>query len=202
MIPAIDVARYLIHLAAPTEDEDADCLTHLRLQKLLYYVQAWHLAGQDKPFFTGRIEAWAKGPVVRPVYSAFGNRGCIPFPVSEGIEPASLSAKDKAFVRSVWDEYKQYSPTALTALTHREAPWKDTYTAFAGPDGRCSAEITHDAMRAYFTPRLRERLLRSDSRFDPVLLDKTLAAVREGRFRSVQEIRRELHHRRTGTNAG
>jgi uncharacterized phage-associated protein len=35
----------------------------MRLQKLLYYVQAWHLAVTDEPLFPEQIKAWKDGPV-------------------------------------------------------------------------------------------------------------------------------------------
>src|SRR5688572_9971276 len=57
---ALDVARYLIQLAA-AEDEPEE-LSHLRLQKLLYYVQGWSLAQRGEAMFPDRIEAWAHGP--------------------------------------------------------------------------------------------------------------------------------------------
>ena len=113
MVSSLDVARYLIHLAAPSEDEDMDRLCHLRLQKLLYYVQAWHLAARNKPLFGERIEAWTNGPVVKDVYPAFSNYGGQSIPPKEGADLTSLSEQDKAFVRSVWEEYKRYSATAL-----------------------------------------------------------------------------------------
>ena len=45
-----------------------------KLQKLLYYSQAWHLVWDGEPLFEDEIEAWAAGPVVRSVY--VGHRGC------------------------------------------------------------------------------------------------------------------------------
>src|SRR5689334_12279943 len=64
---AMDVAKFLIYLSA-CEDEP-DYVSHLRLQKLLYYVQGWSLALRGKPMFVERIEAWAHGPVVKNVYA-------------------------------------------------------------------------------------------------------------------------------------
>ena len=200
MRPAIDVGRYLIHLASPTEDEDSDCLCNLRLQKLLYYVQGWHLASYAQPLFAERLEAWQHGPVVREIYSTFKQFGCSTIPPLEGKEPEDLPGKDKLSIRHIWEQYKQYSASALRAMTHRDGPWRNAYRS-CGPEGRCDAEITPDALREFFAPQLRERILRSNSAIDPTLWDSTTAAMTEGRVRTVREIRRELHHRRSRPNA-
>jgi uncharacterized phage-associated protein len=42
----------------------------LKLQKLLYYSQAWHLVWEDTPLFTARIEAWIDGRLFRRSISA------------------------------------------------------------------------------------------------------------------------------------
>ncbi len=79
MASAYEVARCLVRLAA--HDEEPDYLTNLRLQKLLYYAQAWSLAMRDKPLFDDRIEAWPSGPVVPSVFDRFlglGRRSLLP----------------------------------------------------------------------------------------------------------------------------
>ena len=62
-----DVADFFINLASA----DQDSLTHLKLQKLCYYAQGWHLALQGKPLFAARLEAWAHGPVAPVLYDRF-----------------------------------------------------------------------------------------------------------------------------------
>ena len=62
MAAAMDVVRYLVELAGP--NEEGEPMTHMRLQKLLYYVQGWHMAWYGRPLFAERIEAWQHGPVV------------------------------------------------------------------------------------------------------------------------------------------
>lgn len=200
MVPAIDVARYLIRIAAPTEDEDADYLTHMRVHKLMYYIQGWHLASFNRPLFNGRIEAWRHGPVVKEVYTTLKEFAAATIPPHEGAEPSTLSEKDKIFIRGVWGQYKQYSATALRAMTHREDPWKNVYRA--GSDGRGGDEITAEALLGYFSPRLKERIFKSDSKLNPSLWEATAAAMNEKRVCSVQEIRRDLQHSRTRADEG
>ena len=59
-ITAIDVAAYLL--------DELGGMSAMRLQKLVYYVQAWHLIKHDKPMFPENIEAWSYGPIVRELY--------------------------------------------------------------------------------------------------------------------------------------
>ncbi len=200
MTKALDVARYLLRIAAPTEDEDSDYLTHLRLQKLLYYAQAWHLAAYDKPLFAGTIEAWRNGPVVRELYPSFSQYKSNVIPPSEGDDAPELSERDKFFIRTVWGEYKNYSASALRDMTHSEKTWQQAFSA--SKSSGTDVEITHDAMRDFFSPRLKKKLQRSDSRVNLTLWDAAEDAIRENRVRTVQELRRELQDRSTGTDPG
>ena len=52
-----------------------DLMTNLRLQKLLYFAQGWHLARFGRPLFDASIEAWPYGPVVPEVYRAYKEYG-------------------------------------------------------------------------------------------------------------------------------
>lgn len=144
---AYDVAVYFLHLAA--SEEEADLLSHLRLQKLLYYAQAWSLANRDRPLFHEQIEAWTHGPVVRDVYRRFADCGDALLTPPTG--QFHLSNDDKAFVLSVWDAYKDLSATALRNMTHNEEPW---VSAFRGPNkGQKPGVISQEAMRDYFRSR-------------------------------------------------
>jgi uncharacterized phage-associated protein len=62
-----DVCDYIIARCAEAEVG----LNVLKLQKLLYYVQAWHLAFFGKPLFEGHFQAWVHGPVNREIYDRF-----------------------------------------------------------------------------------------------------------------------------------
>lgn len=190
MAQALDVARYLIQLA--TEGgEDADTLCHMRLQKLLYYVQGWHLATRGKPLFADKIEAWPYGPVVASLYPRFKPYG-LTIPPQEGGN-SQLSEKDKAFVYVIWDRYKRYSGLGLKDMTHRESPWLEANARRSVNDRFSSPEITTQAMRDYFFPRFVELLQRQDSRIEPQKWLASAEAIASGRVRTAKDIRRELH---------
>lgn len=146
MATAIDVAKKILQLAA-AEDEP-EPMTHLRLQKLLYYVQGWCLGIGGTPMFPDRIEAWAHGPVVRDLFSVFKDYGAAPIlPLPDS---PKLAPEEEYFVAKVWEAYKGYSAIALRDMTHREQPWIDARGSCA-PADKCTNEITHASLRAFFS---------------------------------------------------
>lgn len=195
MTRALDAARYLIRLATPSEDENADCLCHMRLQKLLYYVQGWHLAAVGVPLFPERIEAWRYGPVVKSLYPTF-KEFRLAIPSTEGEVADTLTIKDRAFIASIWDIYKVYSATALRDMTHRETPWV-VARGNLPPEAASETEITTSDMREFFFPRYVEMLRRKDSRVNPGEWLASTTAVDAGRVRTVKDIRRGLRDRHT-----
>lgn len=144
----MDVARYLIFLAA--SEPEPEFLTHMRLHKLLYYVQGWSLALRKRPIFPDRIEAWAHGPVVRDLYPHFADNGDKPITPQDLLISDRLSEDDKDLIGSVWEAYKAYSSSSLRSMTHNEAPWKEARGQCA-PADRCTTEITQDALKRFFT---------------------------------------------------
>lgn len=118
------VARYLLHLSL--DEPESEPITQMRLQKLLYYAQAWGLvsSGGKRSLFENPIEAWPHGPVVSSVYQAFKGYSKNPIDPHEASNPPSLSREDRAIVQWVWSHYKQFSAVALREMTHRHAPYE------------------------------------------------------------------------------
>jgi len=69
---ATDIANwFLCHI-----DRDAgDSITHLKLQKLLYYAQAWCIVLSGKSLFEDDFEAWSHGPVLPGIYHDYKHFG-------------------------------------------------------------------------------------------------------------------------------
>jgi hypothetical protein len=111
----------------------------------------------------------------------------------------SLSEMDKILIRSVWDEYKRYSATALREMTHKEKPWLEARGSL-GPAEPSAAEITNETLRAYFLPQLKERTYQSDSRIKPAAWEKAHAAMESGQVQTTKEILRELRGRHPGAD--
>ena len=188
MAAAMDVARQFVRLA--WDGEESEGLTHMRLQKLLYYAQGWHLAAFGRALFVGRIQAWKYGPVVKEVYPAFAST-TQPITPQEAGEP-SLAEQDRAFVRTIWDEYKRFSAYGLRDMTHQEPPWLEARAGLAEGES-CDREITHASLQSYFAGLLESRLLPGLS------VEDSYRAVEEAgrkRGRPHREVFAELRRRR------
>ncbi|HWO17397.1 MAG TPA: type II toxin-antitoxin system antitoxin SocA domain-containing protein [Kofleriaceae bacterium] len=138
--------------------EDGRPLNVLKLQKLAYYVQAWHLAYHDKPMFPARFEAWIHGPVNRTLYDRFRNShqlyGAVTLnDVRPGFDPSSLSEDARVFIDSVLEAYGGFSGSQLEELTHRELPWQKARGSL-GPTERCENAIDEKTMSDYYHARL------------------------------------------------
>ena len=196
MPTALDVAKYLIHLATPRDGEDTDALGPMRLQKLLYYLQGWHLAAHGRRIFSDDIEAWKHGPVVREVYAHFKNCG-LAIPHTEGAIPESLSDDSKAFIESIWNRMKGFSATALRDMTHRESPWLEARGNLP-PEANCNDVIGAESMRSFFVPKYAELLKHKDSRIDVAMWVSSVNAIQAGRSRTAGDLRREFRNRHFG----
>ena len=118
MVNVFDVAAFLL--------QNLGGMTAMKLQKLVYYCQAWSLVWDEAPLFPEDIEAWASGPVVRELFEA--HRGeYIVSTISEG-DPNKLNITQKETVQAVINYYGKKSSQWLSDLTHMEDPWKNTRT--------------------------------------------------------------------------
>lgn len=141
---AQETANYFIW-RANQDEQYGDNITNLKLQKLVYYAQGFHLAWYEEPLFGEQIEAWAHGPVVRPLYFKFQEYGAYPIPTPDGFDPALVDDHTKAVLEEVYAVYGQFSAWGLRNLTHEEDPWKDTAR---------NAVIPQEAMKNYFAETL------------------------------------------------
>lgn len=123
-------------------------MTAMKLQKLVYYSQAWSVVWDERALFPERIEAWANGPVVRDLYDV--HRGS--FEVSEWPrgDAGRLSAGERATIDTVLDFYGDRTAQWLSDLTHREQPWLQARRGL--PDGeRGNREITLSSLEEYYS---------------------------------------------------
>ncbi|HWM64464.1 MAG TPA: type II toxin-antitoxin system antitoxin SocA domain-containing protein [Solirubrobacterales bacterium] len=119
----------------------------MKLQKLVYYSQAWHLVWEEKRLFSDRIEAWANGPVAPSLYRE--HRGKFKVKNWPKGSPAKLSAKQAESVDAVLKFYGPKSAHYLSDLTHSEAPWRDAREGLP-LSARSSREITPAAMAEFY----------------------------------------------------
>ncbi|MGH3864257.1 type II toxin-antitoxin system antitoxin SocA domain-containing protein [Actinokineospora sp.] len=119
----------------------------MRLQKLLYYVQGWHLAMTGEPIFPDRIEAWRAGPVVPEVYKRHeGKREVAKW--DEG-DPDRLDDDRRETVRWVVARYAGFDRHQLSSMTHDEEPWRKARAGLP-EEAPSSAPLSEQVMTAYF----------------------------------------------------
>lgn len=134
-----DVAAYIL--------KKRGLMTAMKLQKLVYYSQAWSLVWDEKPLFKEQIEAWANGPVVRSLYGLHSGQ----FQVDQWKwgNPDALTKDERASVDAVLDFYGDKPSWWLSNLTHQEAPWLNARKGLT-PGERGDREISHAAMAEYY----------------------------------------------------
>lgn len=115
MANAHDVAKYILKKKGP--------MTAWKLQKLVYYSQAWHLVWEDEPLFPERIEAWANGPVVRDLYNLHRGKFKVG-PNWPAGRVSNLTKTERESIDGVLGFYGKKSGHWLSELTHQEEPWQ------------------------------------------------------------------------------
>lgn len=141
MANAKDVAAYILHRRGP--------MTAMKLQKLVYYSQAWHLVWDERPLFDEPVQAWANGPVVPDLYAAHRGRFRLTRDEPLGGDRDALSEWERETVEAVLDAYGDKTAHWLSELSHREAPWRDARAGIE--DGhRGSATIEKAAMHEFY----------------------------------------------------
>ncbi len=134
-----DVAAYILDRTGP--------ISAMKLQKLVYYCQAWSLVWDERPLFGEVIEAWASGPVVPDLFAC--HRGQFMVSSIPKGNPALLDEAAKETIDAVVQFYGKKTSQWLSDLTHREAPWRDARKGIL--DGARSNEpITLESMAEYY----------------------------------------------------
>lgn len=114
MANVFDTAEYIL--------QQCGAMSAMKLQKLVYYCQAWALVWDDEPIFNENIEAWINGPVVPALYQK--HKGIFKIiPHSLGGNPDALTPEQKETVNSVCNAYSSLNAQQLSDLTHSEAPF-------------------------------------------------------------------------------
>lgn len=142
-VSVLDVAAYIL-----SKQPKADPISAWKLQKLVYYSQAWSLVWDDKPLFKEKILAWANGPVVKELYNQ--HRGSFYVTTLNMGDPENLSANQKDTINHVLDAYGHRPAQWLSDLTHMEKPWIDARKDLKIGE-RGNVEITLTSMQEYYT---------------------------------------------------
>lgn len=149
MIKAEDVADYFIWLANNT----GSFISNLKLQKLVYYAQAWYLAIYDQPLFDEDFKAGIHGPVIPELYKEYC--GFKWKPILKEVSQPSFSEEIQQFLDEVTDVYFSFDGYELEQMTHSEIPWLKARGDLP-IDAPSNEIISKDSIREYFKPRVEE----------------------------------------------
>jgi len=142
MPDVFDVVNYILEVSREgAEDDEYELISHMKLQKLVYFCQGYSLALLGRSLFPETIEAWRHGPVCPKLYHILKGYGSSPITASIDPDKIALDEQEKQLVRMVYGVYGQYSAARLRKITHEQGPWKDTWV---------ETPISQEAMAGYF----------------------------------------------------
>lgn len=146
-ITVFDVAKYILEQGLPN-------MTHKKLQKLCYYVQAWSLAVRGVRMMDCEFEAWVHGPVCRELYNYF--KFGLDVDKVNALKTIEIAGTDAAeFTDIVLRMYGKYTGSDLEVMTHAELPWKEARRGLHYWE-LSSNVISEDLMATYYLNELKE----------------------------------------------
>lgn len=134
------IARYVINRCTQNEKP----ISNLKLQKILYFVQAEFLVSMNRACFPDGIEAWPHGPVVPDVYFEYMIFGSTNMPDQGDDGFGSISEQDKDHLDAIIDAAAKYSASGLERITRRQRPWGNAYK-------RNNKVIKQEEIKEYFS---------------------------------------------------
>jgi uncharacterized phage-associated protein len=113
-ISAVDVAEYILKRQGR--------LSAFKLQKLVYYSEAWHLVHLDGSLVHEDFEAWVNGPVVRELFQRHRGQRTVS---TVGGDASKLVGAGRELVDEVLGVYAPFDSGRLIEMTHADEPWRE-----------------------------------------------------------------------------
>lgn len=115
MASIFDVAKYITERVGP--------MSAMKLQKLMYYAQAWHLVWEEEPLFEDDFQAWANGPVLPALYARHRGQFKIGAELFAEANVNRVGRTERESIDRVLTFYGDKTAQWLSNLTHQEDPW-------------------------------------------------------------------------------
>ena len=115
MATIFDVAKYITECTGK--------VSAMKLQKLMYYSQAWSLVWEEEPLFSNDFQAWANGPVLPTLYARHRGMFKIDADLFPDADSKNLSDVNRCNIDKVLSFYGLKTAQWLSNLTHQEDPW-------------------------------------------------------------------------------
>jgi uncharacterized phage-associated protein len=118
IVTVFDVARHIIKTLGGE-------ISPMKLQKLCYYCQAWHIVfNNGKSFFKERFLKWDCGPVCKELWEETRGKRFVNVDDIPG-EDYPFDREQNETSEYVLSKYGKLDPFELSALTNCEDPWKN-----------------------------------------------------------------------------
>lgn len=148
-IDSIVLANYILKHYGP--------MSHLKLQKLLFYCDAYCLAFFDKELIFDKFEAWVHGPVCRRLYDEMKGASVlytdVKYTPMDGIDEDAefdrLPSDVKDLLKEVLGSLNEWTAYQLEISTHNELPWKEARLGYSEAE-KCHVEISKDTTRTFY----------------------------------------------------
>ncbi len=148
-IDSVVLANYILKHYGP--------MSHLKLQKLLFYCDAYCLAFFGEELISDKFEAWVHGPVCRRVYDQLKEKSALYTDMSYSEIPGvdedaafdALPMDVKDLLNDVLGNLTQWSGIELERATHREQPWIEARRGYGEAD-KCNVEISKETTRDFY----------------------------------------------------
>lgn len=131
-------------------------MSHLKLQKLLFYCDAYCLAYTGEELVTDEFEAWVHGPVSRKVYANLKDVSILYADltyVDKGIDVDAefdkLNSSKKDVVKEVLRVLSTWTGLQLESSTHKEQPWIEARAGY-GQGEKCNTPISKATTRSFY----------------------------------------------------
>lgn len=141
MAEVFHVARYVLNRAG--------AMTTMKLEKLVYYCQAWSLAWDGVPLFDEDFQAWANGPVCPELFATHKGLFWLGAEYYNDYEPYPFTRCQADTMDAVLRGYADKEPQWLSELTHKERPWRETRRGIK-PGEPCDSIISKELMQDYY----------------------------------------------------
>lgn len=142
----VSIAEFFLNKLDPDSGES---ITPLKLQKLVYYAQAWSLSF-NKSLFEEDFQAWVHGPVIPSLYVHFKELGSSNIPKVYSFDSSIFDQEEINILDLVWFVYGKYDAKYLERLTHMEKPWIIARQGI-DPKERCTNIISKNEIEEYFS---------------------------------------------------
>ena len=144
MYSAIAVANYIIEY----EHSKNRMISNLKLQKLLYFVQARFFMVYGKPCFRDKIEAWSFGPVVVNVYHAYKYYGGMDITCLQEDVEIDISKKCKKTINEVLELFADTPIYEMADIIYHQTPYMLAKRQCFSNE--ITSEITQESIKDYF----------------------------------------------------